>query len=333
MPDFVEVRLPVSEAADRQRLDRFLGSTIGRLSRSRIHRIIGSGRVRVEGACAQVRPALRVRAGQVVVVRKPASDEPPCRTDVTILHRDDDLLVVAKPGDLVVHPSARYVRHTLIGWIADRWGEDHRWHVVHRLDRETSGVVVLARRGAPAAFVKRALQERRVRKTYLAVCHGHLTMGRTIDAPLGPARSSRVRIKMGVAEAGGRPARTFVQPIGYGWYKRSPITLVRARPVTGRQHQIRVHLASVGHPIFGDKLYGGDETIFLDMAEGRCDAQAAARRAGFPRQALHAARIVLPHPKGGILAVSAPPPDDLAPLMAAVARPVGRVPVVRRWRP
>lgn len=130
---------------------------------------------------------------------------------------------------------------------------------------------------------------------------------------------------------GGKPATTAFRALAHGTFGGRPITLVRARPVTGRQHQIRVHLAWLGHPIVGDKLYGGDETIFLDMVEGRTSAARAAERAGFVRQALHAERIVLPHPSGGLLAVAAPVPADLDPLMAAVGRRRARA-AVRRWR-
>ncbi len=333
-PDHVLVRLRVGEGHANQRLDRFLSLAIGRLSRARARRIIRAGRVHVGGTTSRVRPALRVFAGQDVFVRKPAVAEPPCRQDVRILYRDRTLLVLDKPGDLVVHPSARYVRNTVTGLLARWWGSDHGWDVVHRLDRETSGVLVLARRGAALSAAKRAYQRRQVRKTYLAVCHGFLSAPLDIDVPLGPASSSAVRIKMGACFEGGRPAWTRVRPLARGQFRGAPVTLVRARPVTGRQHQIRAHLAHVGHPIVGDKLYGLDEGVFLDLVEGRIDAAAAAVRAGYGRQALHAERIALPHPDGGLLVVTAPWPADLAPL--TVSLPQVRLPdrgVVRRFHP
>ncbi len=266
-----------------------------------------------------VRPGLRVRAGQVWTLRRPAPVEPPvCRT-FQVLHRDEHLLVLDKPAGLPVHPSARYHRGTLTALMRERLGPDHPWIMSHRLDRETSGVLLCARRGASAAAVARAFQDRLVRKTYLAIVRGTLAPGlRRVDMPLGPAPGSIVRIKMGPCPLarGGRPARTDLEPLAWGRHDGVPVTLVRAWPRTGRQHQIRAHLAAIGAPILGDKLYGASDDAFVAMTEGRLSMAALGARVGWPRQALHAARLQLPHPAGGTFTVCAPWPADLAALMA-----------------
>jgi 23S rRNA pseudouridine1911/1915/1917 synthase len=302
-------------------LDRFLGARIPRLSRSRIQAIIAAGNVgKVGHPQPLMRPATRVRSGEVVLLRRPAPEEPQVVLDFTVVHRDASLLVLDKPAGLPVHPSARYHRHTLTALMRERMGTDHGWEMAHRLDRETSGVLVFGRRGRSGSVLKRAFQERRVHKRYLALVHGIVRGEMDVEVPLGPATGSRIRIKMGARalEAGGLPASTRVEPLAHGSFRDAPITLVRCRPHTGRQHQIRVHLAEVGHPVLGDKLYGLDEARFLEVTEGGRPMAELEAELGLERHALHAERIELPHPETGEPSVfTAPWPRALAQILAA----------------
>jgi 23S rRNA pseudouridine1911/1915/1917 synthase len=315
---WITIPLVVGAGLDGYRLDRFLGARIPRLSRSRIQAIIAAGSVDKVGHPGPMRPSTRVRVGEVVVVRRPAPDEPRVVLDYTVLHRDEGVLVLDKPAGLPVHPSARYHRHTLTALMRERLGVDHGWEMAHRLDRETSGVLVFGRRGSTGGTLKRAFQERRVRKRYLALVHGELREHVQIDLPLGPALGSRVRIKMGPVSLarGGSPASTRVDPLAHGTFRNVPITLVRCRPHTGRQHQIRVHLAEIGHPVLGDKLYGLDEARFLEVTEGGRPMADLEAELGMARHALHAERLSLPHPISDAWSVfTAPWPEDLAAIV------------------
>jgi 23S rRNA pseudouridine1911/1915/1917 synthase len=227
--------------------------------------------------------------------------------DFTTLHRDDALLVIDKPAGLPVHPSARYHRHTLTALMRTRLGCDHGWEMAHRIDRETSGVMVFGRSGprrgrrqppSPAGALKRSFQRREVDKEYLALVKGRLEVETTIDIPIGLDPHSRLKIKMGALplQRGGQPATTRVEPLAQAEFRGEPITLVRCLPYTGRQHQIRIHLALVGHVLLGDKLYGLPEDLFLAAIDGRMAMQELEALVGLPRQALHAHRITVPHP-------------------------------------
>ena len=321
-PEWIDIPLPVDPARDGYRLDRFLAERIRRLSRTRIQAIIAHGSVRcVERPDDILRAASRVHLGETIVVRRPAPVEPAVPLTATVLHRDAALLVLDKPAGLPVHPSARYHRHTLTAVLRAWFGSGHGWQMGHRLDRETSGVIVFGR-GPAAGALKRAFQERRVDKRYLAIVHGELRESGTIDLPLGPALGSRVRIKIGprCLGDGGLPAATVVTPLCHGRFRGEPITLVEARPLSGRQHQIRVHLACHGHPVLGDKLYGIDEQAFIDVADHVRLMSDLEAELGLSRQALHAASIALDHPgQGTPLVVTAPWPEELAEILTPPA--------------
>lgn len=323
MPEWISIPLPVGLAHDGYRVDRFIHARIPRLSRTRIQRIIERGQVRDAQGPIE-RPARRVRAGEVVTLLRPAPPEPPVVLDYRVAHEDPDLLVVDKPAGLPVHPSARYHRHTLTAVMRERLGAGHGWEMAHRLDRETSGVMVFGRRKASASVLKRSFQRREILKEYLALVHGRLEDARTIDIPLGPAHGSEIRVKMGeraVAD-GGQPARTEVEPLAEGSFRGEPVTLVRARPRTGRQHQIRVHLALVGHGVVGDKLYGLPESWFLDVVEHGRPLSELDEHLGLWRHALHAWTIELPHPgHGATVRFTAPWPDELAAIVRGPEEP------------
>ncbi|MEX1364013.1 MAG: RluA family pseudouridine synthase [Nannocystaceae bacterium] len=319
--EWIAIPLAVGQAHDGYRVDRFIQARIPRLSRTRVQGFIAKGQVRdAQGPVG--RPAQRVHAGQVVTLLRPAPPEPAVVLDYTVRHEDPDLLVVDKPAGLPVHPTATYHLHTLTAVMRQRLGVGHGWDMAHRLDRETSGVMVFGRRGGSASVLKRSFARREIVKEYLALVHGELTTPRVIEIPLGPALDSEIRVKMGERSLGdgGQVARTEIEPLSRGCFRGQPVTLVCARPKTGRQHQIRVHLALVGHGVVGDKLYGLPESWFLDVVEhGRPLAELDAHL-GLGRHALHAWRIDLPHPRhGGRVRYGAPWPPELAALIEAPA--------------
>jgi 23S rRNA pseudouridine1911/1915/1917 synthase len=303
----IEQRFIVEGECHGWRLDRFLQKKIRRLSRSRIQRVI-RGDCQVDGRRAK--PAMAVYAGQEVSFRRPAPSEPEVPREVRLVHEDPLFYVLDKPAGLPIHPSARYHYSTLTAVLRERFPGE-RLQVAHRLDRETSGLLLVARSPEASAALKGAFARRRVEKRYLAIVHGLLAEDELlIDRPIGPC-GGRVRVKMAVRdkEAGGLPARTLVRVVS----RHGEYTLVECRPHTGRQHQIRVHLAAAGHPIVGDKLYP-DEELFIAWADH--GYAAVADRLPLPRHALHAAGLRFLHPlTGEPVELHSPLPDDLQAFM------------------
>jgi len=312
-PSIIEQIFFVEPECHGYRLDRFLQKKIRRLSRARIQRII-HGDCDVEGRSA--RPNMRVYPGQRVSFRRPAPSEPEVPRNIGIIHTDPDFYVIEKPAGLPIHPTARYHYSTLTAVLRERFpGEPLQ--VAHRLDRETSGLMLVARSSEAGSKLKSAFQRRLVHKRYLAIVHGDLPIADgqelLIDQPLGPAQTTvRVRVAVVPVSEGGLPSQTVVRVL-----QRFPgHTLVECRPHTGRQHQIRVHLWHLGYPIVGDKLYP-DEDLFIRWAEE--GDEAIADQVALPRHALHAAGISFPHPSSGqSVTFSADLPSDLTRFLAGL---------------
>jgi 23S rRNA pseudouridine1911/1915/1917 synthase len=203
-----------------------------------------------------------------------------------IIHEDEETLAVNKPGLVVCHPSKHGPWSSLIGAAREYTGLA-RLHMPSRLDRETSGVVVLAKSAELGSRMQQAIQHRRVQKSYLAVLQGSLEQTVTVEQPIGPHPDSGVAIRRAV-RADGQPALTAFEPVR----ALRDHTLVRVRPHTGRLHQIRVHAQWLGRPVAGDKIYGGDETLFLEFIE-RGFTGRVREALPLPRQALHAERLAL----------------------------------------
>jgi 23S rRNA pseudouridine1911/1915/1917 synthase len=219
-----------------------------------------------------------------------------------ILYQDGDLLVVDKPAGVVCHPSKHGPWSSLVGAVREYLGLG-RVHMPSRLDRETSGVMVFVKQRTLASRLQRAAERGRVRKVYLAVVTGCLEQSTMVDRPLGPDVRSELASKQCVVDVGqGAEARTEFAPLQSG----GGFTLCRVRPFTGRQHQIRVHAAWMGHSLVGDKIYGPEEGLYLEFIRNGFTDEMKARLL-LPRQALHAVAIAFP----GLAEFRAPFPADL----------------------
>jgi 23S rRNA pseudouridine1911/1915/1917 synthase len=297
------------------RLDVFLATRITWRSRSAIQNLIRDGLVRVDPATPEHpsgsgdpqlerRPGRKLAHGSVVIVTVPAdqpvrSIEPPSSTEIVVLYEDADALVVDKPALIPVHPSGRYLSDTLIQRVHahfhyDRLHRDARPRLCHRLDRETSGVLLIGVTPVSHAEFMRQFEARETEKEYLAIVHGLLEKEHgTIDLPIGPARTSAIELKMAVI-ADGQEAATEWSVIE----RVKGRTLVSCRPLTGRQHQIRVHMDAIGHPLVGDKLYGVEDAVFQRYAEGGLTERDLALLE-LERHALHNHRLVFTSPSSG----------------------------------
>jgi len=330
---YVEQVFEVGEPEHGQRLDRFLAERVDWHSREGVRRFLAEGWVEVRSGkdpqrapVGAIKHGLKLRWGQEVVLRtpapRPAADGPapvvePDRLEV--VYEDDSVVAVNKPPGISVHPSKGHLTGSLIHLIHQRHraargpGEEVPT-LCHRLDRETSGVVLAAKDQLARTRIGRQFEARTVQKTYLALVVGAMAEeAGLIDLPLGRALTSSVRLKMTVRhDDGGLPSQT-------EWRVAQRIpghTLVELRPRTGRQHQLRVHLAAIGHPILGDKLYQGGEEVFIRAVQGELTA-ADRELLVLDRQALHAWKLEVEHPMTGRpLVVEAPLWGDVAALVA-----------------
>jgi 23S rRNA pseudouridine1911/1915/1917 synthase len=290
--------IEVPPAAGGERLDRFLAGALG--SRARAQRLIEAGQVTVDGRRAPKRHHLA--GGERIQVEEadPRPAPAPGQASFSIAHEDPHLIVVDKPAGVVVHPARGHATGTLVQALAGRagGGEDpERPGIVHRLDRDTSGLLVVARDESTHRALRALLSDRRIEREYLALVEGAPpSRTGTIDAPLG--RDRRRRTRMSIDTDDPRAARTHFEVL-------RPLpgaTLLRVRLETGRTHQIRAHLQAIGHPVAGDPEYG------------------TAGLYGLERQFLHATRLAFDHPvTGQRLEVSSPLPPDLEAALARAA--------------
>ena len=293
------MRAQVPAALDGERADLIV-SRLGELSRARARRLADEGGVVVDGVVVPAKA--RLSAGAVVEFTPPPPDPGLIAEEVPfgVPYEDQHLAVIDKPAGIVTHPGAGSRRGTLAAGVLNRWprvrgvGAEDRWGIVHRLDRDTSGLLVVALDEEAYQGLREAMRRRTVERTYVALVAGEPAMPTgTVDAPIGrdPGRPTRMRI-----DPEGRPARTHYRVES----RFDGATLLEVRLETGRTHQIRVHLASIGHPVIGDRVYG--------------------RGAGSPRVFLHASAIGFDHPvTGERIAVQSPSPEDLVEVLEELA--------------
>ena len=322
-------RFEVSAEDSGTRLDKYLAAHLPELSRSQLQRLIQEGQVGIAHGLGTA--SYRVRGGDIITV-----DVPPPRPArpgaealaLQIVYEDDALLVIDKPPGLVVHPAPGHASGTLVNALLFHCqtlsgvGGEERPGIVHRLDKDTSGLLLVAKHDRSHRHLSAQLQARQLQRRYVALVRGRLpALQGTIDAPIG--RHPQHRQKMAVVTRDGRAARTHYQVLD-AW---GPCSVLRLALETGRTHQIRVHLAYIGHSVIGDPLYGPGPL--------RWPGHAALEQAlgAFPRQALHAEQIRFQHPDNEEwLAFTSPLPPDMATLLdrlhqeldCAIAPPAGR---------
>lgn len=295
-----------------RRLDQALAELLPDYSRSRLKEWIVAGQVLLDGAVPE--PRTRVAAGQRVeleAIVEAVGAVAPQPVGFDVVYEDDAVLVVLKPAGLVVHPGAGNRDATLENGLRHRrpaLAELPRSGLLHRLDKDTSGLVLVAKTLAAHTHLTRELQQRRIAREYRAIVNGVMTAGGTVAAPIGRHPTQRTRMAV---VTGGREAvthyRVLARFVAHTW--------LAVRLETGRTHQIRVHMAHLGFPLVGDRTYGGRPRL----PPGAAPELAAALR-GFPRQALHACALGFGHPASGVpMRFEAPLPADMRELLAALA--------------
>jgi len=300
----IQRRLIVPLELAGRRLDQAAAELLPEYSRSRLRTWIDAGRLTVGGR--SLKPRTLLKGGEELALEaelEPAVAVEPEAIALVIVHADDALLVVDKPAGLVVHPGSGNWAGTMLNALLHHAPELERLPragIVHRLDKDTSGLLVVARNESAQLELVRQLQARTVKRTYLAIVRGRVAAAGTVEAPIG--RHPVQRTRMAVV-AGGKPAVTHYrvrEALAAG-------TLLQCDLETGRTHQIRVHLASIGHPIVGDPTYKGASSGSFDKLR-----TGSGRTAVIGRQALHAWKLAFVHPrKGGLVGFESPMPDDM----------------------
>ncbi len=307
MDDFSEA-FEVSAQYAKQRLDVVLAQLMPDYSRNRVQGWIRAGRVLVDGEVLRPRDRLQ-GTERIEVWPKQAAPQSYAPQDISlqIVHTDTDLIIINKPAGLVMHPAPGHADGTLLNALLFHFPETAyipRAGIVHRLDRDTTGLVAVARTEAASLSLTRQLQERTMHRQYQALVHGEMIAGQTLDAPVGRHPRSR---QQWCVRHGGREAITHFRV-----HKRyAGMTLLDVRLETGRTHQIRVHLSHLGHPVVGDPVYGGTRRMPAGLTPELRDSVAA-----FRRQALHAATLKLRHPtQDQERSWEAPLPEDFQTLL------------------
>lgn len=308
--DVLTVVIPVE--SDGKRFDQALAELFPDYSRSRLQGWIRDGKALLDGAT--VLPRAKVCAGQTAELQPvqslvvEAASEP---MELQVMYQDDDLIVINKPAGLVVHPGAGNPAGTLLNGLlhhAPELAALPRAGILHRLDKDTSGLLLVARSVPAQTRLTQDLEKRYIRREYRAVCQGRLTAGATVDAPVGRHRVHRTR--MAITNAG-KAAVTHYRVLE----RFAAHTFIAVRLETGRTHQIRVHMAHVGHPLIGDQVYGGR----LRIPKGS-DEQLKEKLHSFRRQALHASDLGFKHPVSGEeKQFHAPLPDDFLDLLKVLS--------------
>jgi 23S rRNA pseudouridine1911/1915/1917 synthase len=311
------VELQADEAAAGDRLDRWLAASLQAVSRSRIKALVEAGHVRLAGATI-TDPSWRVKPGQVFELTLPEPEAPAPLGEavpLAILYEDAELVVLNKPAGMAVHPAPGSQSGTLVNALIAHCGESlsgiggvKRPGIVHRLDKDTTGIMVVAKTDAAHRHLSRQFAERTVERSYLALVWGvPEPLEGSIVGAIG--RDPRNRKRMALVEGRGKTAETrYAVRKAFGL----AAALLSCRLKTGRTHQIRVHLASIGHPLIGDGTYGRMTQARL----GRLPPEAREAAWSFPRQALHAAVLGFEHPRTGEgLRFESPPPDDFLKLV------------------
>ncbi|PID45869.1 MAG: 23S rRNA pseudouridine(1911/1915/1917) synthase RluD [Proteobacteria bacterium] len=313
MSDVEIIELIVPDASFNQRVDRVIAELCPDYSRSQLQKWLKAGDITVDGQAMAAKD--KVRGGEVIIIHTQPierSDFEPEDIPLDIRYEDEYLLILNKPAGLVVHPAAGNWSGTLMNALLahnHRQNEVPRAGIVHRLDKDTTGLMMVAKDMKAHHALVEALQEREISREYQALVCGELISGGTIEGNIG--RHPRDRKKMTVLEEGGKTAITHYR-IEQRMQKH---TLLRVHLETGRTHQIRVHMSWKHHPLVGDKTYGGRLRIPSGLGEAKCHALRS-----FPRQALHAARLSLVHPiTGEPLSVEADMPEDMQQLLAILS--------------
>ena len=302
--EWIEVPFRALKEHEGLRLDAFLAARLGKkYSRAMVQKLIIEGRV--TRTDRPVKAASRVGEGERVLIRYPRLEEPPVPHEtMPILYQDERIVVISKPGGTLSHPTDKVLHNTVTHLLSKQLGK--KAYLAHRLDRETSGTMALALDADAARGLYEQFAARTVRKEYLAVVFGAVAWSKTVvDAPLG-AEGGAIRVRRAVGGEGGQSAVTeFRRLAADGRY-----SLVSALPRTGRLHQIRAHLAHIGHPLVGDKLYCGGGEVYMKAVRKEV-SRADLDSLGADRQLLHAWRLSFAHPADGRpMAFEAPIPMD-----------------------
>jgi 23S rRNA pseudouridine1911/1915/1917 synthase len=305
--DFIALEVPLG--ASGERLDKFLGSALPDYSRNRLKAWVEAGAVTVDGKITKVRHLLR-GSESIKVFPQEMPEQfafAPENIPLAVVYEDDSILVINKPAGLVVHPAAGNWTGTLLNGLLYCYPELKqlpRAGIVHRLDKDTSGLMVVARTDTAQTSLVRQLQERTVGRRYLACVWGDAPSQGKVLANVG--RDQRDRLKMAAGSAQGKPAATLFRRLAKGAFLESPLALLECRLETGRTHQIRVHLESLGFPLLGDPVY-------------RKRTPGAAKTLPLQRQALHAYALSLQHPVSQeLMTWFRLPPEDLIDLLPLV---------------
>lgn len=306
------VTLTITDEFHNKRLDAALGGLIDTHSRSTLREYIDEGKVAVDGVII-TKPSVKVSSGQTVTVEIPDPedlDAKPQDLPLDIIYQDDDILVINKPINFVVHPGAGVKDGTVMNAVLYHFPQTSslpRAGIVHRLDKDTSGLMVIALSQLAQQVLTKAIAKHDVVREYEAIAEGQITAGGTIDAPIG--RDPHVRTKMAVMPEGiGREAVTHYRVME----RFRAHTRLRLRLETGRTHQIRVHMASIHHPLLGDNQYGGKR---LKILSGASEDLANMLR-NYRHQALHAVHIEFAHPKTKeMMSFDVPIPDEMSTLI------------------